>query len=49
VLVEVVVLDGEKRVDELLRHLIERHDLAPLLGELTQHRAVGRVDARHGR
>jgi hypothetical protein len=44
VVVEVVILDGEERVDQLLGHALERDDLAPLLGELAELRAVGGVD-----
>ena len=43
----VVILDREERVDELLRDLLVRHELAPLLRELAEQRAVGGVDARH--
>jgi len=43
----VVILAGEERVDERLGDLLVRDRLAPLLGELAEQRAVGRIDARH--
>jgi hypothetical protein len=45
VVIEVVVLDGEERIDQPPRHALERHDLAPLLGELAELGAIGRVHA----
>ena len=43
----VVILDGEERIDERLRHGLERHDLAPLVRELAHERAVGCVHPGH--
>ncbi len=49
VIPEVVIFDRQERVDERLRNLVVRDELAPFLGELAEQRAVCRVDSRHRR
>ena len=48
-LVEVLVLGGEERVDDHLRHRLDRQIQPALLGVFAEQRAVGRMDARHHR
>ena len=48
-LVEVLVLGRQERVDDELRHRLDRQIEAALLGILAHQRTVGRMDARHHR
>ena len=48
-LVEVLVLGGQERVDDQLRHRLDRQIEPALLGVFAEQRAVGRMDARHHR
>jgi hypothetical protein len=49
VLVEILVLGGEERVDDELRHRLDRQIEPALLGEFAEQRAVGCVHPGHHR
>ena len=48
-LVEAVVLGGEQRTDDELRHVVERYRLAVALGELAEFDSVGGGHSREPR
>ncbi len=48
-LVEILVFGGKERIDDELRHRLDRQIEPPLLGIFTEQRAIGGVDARHDR
>ena len=48
-LVEILVLGGEERVDDQLRNRLDRQIQPAFLGIFAEQRAVGRMDARHHR
>ena len=48
-LVEILVLGGEERVDHQLRHRLDRDIEPPLAGIFGDQRAIGGVHARHHR
>ncbi len=48
-LVEILVLGGEKRLDDELGHGLDRHVKPPLAGIFGDQRSVGSVDAGHDR
>ena len=48
-LVEILVLGREERIDDGFRNRLDRQIQAPLLGIFAEQRTVGRVNARHYR